>query len=244
MEAREVIKSMKSFFERLAKISPWEMPFDVSGTTARQSYLPIKEDFSDFDEVLYQAMDNKDVRYFSESDPDDMRIRPDSKSVYGMSATFSDYLRKKNNKKIVTIRFDMGPMCIPSYSSIVINVPLYMPGEINESWSRMDAEIPQAIFDYMIDFSDSDICGLSSYFFDKEIKDSKIDKFPLGWLSYTTNENVARVLTNDPCVCEYKRGILIKLGNSVSVFNDPVAKENAVRIKNILRENNLTDWRE
>ncbi len=81
MTAREVSDMLKTFFIEFSRRSPWDAPFDVSGTTAKQAYLPISEDYSDFEDVLFQAMDNKDIRFFSDIQPDTMRLVPDSKTT-------------------------------------------------------------------------------------------------------------------------------------------------------------------
>ena len=103
-----VAAEMKEFLMELARVSPWWTPFDVSGRSQRLAHMPIAEDYSDFEENVFKAMDNKDIRFFSQTNPDTMRLKPDSKSVFGMRATFSDYPQKKQKKSMVQVEVGMG----------------------------------------------------------------------------------------------------------------------------------------
>lgn len=94
MVAQEVIDSMREFLVGLTRISPWAAPFDVSGSTARLSHMPIADDLSDFDELVLKAMGDPEVRFYSKNEPDTVQIRLDSKTVFGMHARFSDYPQK------------------------------------------------------------------------------------------------------------------------------------------------------
>jgi hypothetical protein len=240
--ARDVSDILRNFFQGFSRISPWDMPFDVSGTTAKQAYLELSEDYSDFEEVVFRAMDNKEVRFFSETNPDTMRLMPDSKTVYGFSCVFSDYSQRNTKKDAITINADLGADKANSLSSLVIHIPNYLPGQNNMAWSMSEVEQPQAIFDFLIDSLGAYTCYLSSNSFRSSVLDRSIDRYALGWASYTKNPKVVAALKDDPRVTEYKDGILVKLGNNVSVFEDEDAHKAAIEIRDKLRAAGATDW--
>lgn len=74
---------MREFLVGLERVSPWWPPFDVSGKSKKQLHMPIAEDLSDFEEVVIEALNDKEVRFFSEAEPETMRIRRDSRTVFG-----------------------------------------------------------------------------------------------------------------------------------------------------------------
>ncbi|WP_413208459.1 hypothetical protein [Rhodospirillum sp. A1_3_36] len=240
--AREASDCLKKFFIGFSRVSPWGMPFDVSGTTAKQAHLEFSEDYSDFEEIVFKAMDNKDVRFFSESNPDTMRLMPDSKTVYGFSCVFSDYPQRNRKKNMITINVDLGQNKENSLSSIVIHIPDYLPGQDNMAWSTSDMEKPQAIFDFLIESLGAYTCYLSSNSFRSSVLDRSIDRYTLGWMSYTKNAKVIAALKDDPRTTEYKEGILVKLGDGVSVFEDEAVREEAIKIRDKLRAAGAVDW--
>lgn len=249
MVAQEVIDHMRSFLVGLARISPWEPPFDVSGSTMRQAHMPIAEDLSNFDEVVLKAMDNKEVRFFSEIEPDTMRIRPDSKTVFGMHATFSDYPQKKLKKNVVSIGFREGSSDGSCNSVLTIQVPNYTPyTEENGLWAMSkDLEQPEAIFDYLIDFFDPYFCSVYSSAFKSEVTQWGIDiNSPIGWRSYVRSPKVITALDGDPRVSRYGDGVLIEIGDTPLVFKDSHARKgalsSALEVRDKLREAGATDW--
>jgi len=76
------------------------------------------------------------------------------------------------------------------------------------------------------------------------VLDRRIDRYALGWLSYTKNSKVCSVLDDDPRACKYKDGILVELGDHVSVFENSATKEAAIEIRDKLRAAGATNWME
>jgi len=249
MTAQEVVELLRDFLAGLARVSPWKPPFDVSGSTMRQAYMPIAKDLSDFDELVLKAMDNKEVRFFSDSDPDTMRIKPDSRSVFGMHAKFSDYLQKKLKKNAVEVDIGMGSSDGSCNSGVSVQVPFYTPYiEENGVWA-MSKELgqPEAIFDFLIDFFNPYFCSVYSSAFHLDVTEWGEDiNCPIGWLSYVRNPKAIAALEGDPRVDSYLDGILIKLGDSPLIFKDSHARENAceaaIEIRDKLRAAGATDW--
>lgn len=247
MTAQEVVDLMRDFLVGLARVSPWEPPFDVSGVTMRQAHMTIAEDLSDFNELVLKAIDNKEVRFFSDSEPDATCIKPDSKSVFGMHATFSDYPQKKLKKYAVTVDIGMGSSDGSCNSGVSIQVPFYTPYiEENGIWAMSkELEQPQAIFEYLIEVFDPYFCSISSSAFLLDVTEWGVDiNSPIGWLSYVRSPKAIAALADDPRCSNYKGGILIKLGSDVTVFEDPSAREAAIEIRDKLRAAGATNWME
>nr|WP_082206104.1 Tox-REase-5 domain-containing protein [Pannonibacter phragmitetus] len=249
MTAQEVADVMRDFLVGLERVAPWEPPFDVSGKSKRQAHMPIAADLSDFDEVLFQALDDKEVRFFSESEPEAMRIRHDSRTVYGMRAEFSDYPRKKNKRTSVTINIGMGSSDGSCNSGVNIRVPFYTPyTEENGVWAMSEEfEQPEAIFEYLVDFFEPCFCSVYSSAFVLDVTEWGIDiNSPIGWRSYVRSPKVVEALAADSRVSPYRKGLLIKIGDTPLVFKDSQAREaalsSALEIRDKLRLAGATDW--
>lgn len=249
MTAQEVVDLLKHFLTELARIAPWTPPFDVSGKTQRLAHMPIAEDLSDFDDIVLKAMDDKEVRFFSVVEPDTMRIRPDSKSVFGMRVNFSDYPQKKQKKSMIQIEVGMGSSDGSCHSGVDIRIPLYTPyTEENGVWAMSKGlEQPEAVFDCLIDFFDPYFCSVYSSAFKSDVTEWGLDiNSPIGWRSYVRSSKVIAALKGDPRVRNYRDGILVEIGDTPLVFKDSQAREDALsaatEIRDKLREAEATDW--
>lgn len=249
MSAQEVASTMREFLVELARISPWQAPFDVSGRSKKLAHLPIAEDFSDFDAIVFKAMDNKEVRFFSEADPDTMRLRPDSKSVFGMRATFSDYPQKKQKKSMVQVEVGMGSSDGSCNSGVNICVPLYTPyTEENGAWAMSkELEQPEAVFECLIDFFDPYFCSVYSSAFKLDVAEWGLDiNSPIGWRSYVRSPKVIAALRGVSQVSDYREGVLIEIGDTPLVFKDSQARKGAlslaIEMRDKLRAAEATDW--
>lgn len=249
MTAQEVIDAMREFLVGLERVSPWGPPFDVSGKSKKQAHMPIAEDLSDFEEVVIEALDDKDVRFFSESDPGMLRIRRDSRTVFGMHATFSDYPRKKVKKSVVTVNVGMGSSDGSCNSGVNIRVPFYTPYiEENGMWAMSkELEQPEAVFDYLIEFFDPYFCSVYSSSFNSELIEWGVDiNSPIGWRSYVRSPKVVAALEGDSRVSGYRDGVLIQIGDTPLVFKDNQAREeaflSAIEVRDKLRSAGATDW--
>ncbi|WOE73758.1 hypothetical protein [Alterisphingorhabdus coralli] len=251
MTAQEVVNVMREFLIGLERISPWEVPFDVSGNSKKQAHMPIAEDLSDFEDVVLKAMDDKEVRFFSETEPKTMRIRHDSKSVFGMRAMFSDYPLKKVKKSIVTVNMGMGSSDGSCNSGVNIRVPFYTPYvEENGIWAMSkELEQPEAVFDYLIEFFDPYFCSVYSSAFTSEVTEWGVDiNSPIGWRSYVRSPKVIEALAGDSRVSDYCKGALIQIGDTPLVFKDNQARNkslsSAIEVRDKLRAAGATDWME
>lgn len=249
MTAQEVIDIMRDFFIGLECISPWEFPFDVSGKSKKQAHMPIAEDLSDFDEVVLKAFDDKEVRFFSEADPEAIRIRRDSRTVFGMHASFSDYPSKSVRKFTVTVDIGMGSSDGSCDSGVDIRVPFYAPYiEENGMWAMStEFDQPEAVLDYLVDFFDPYFCSVYSSAFNSEVTEWGVDiNSPIGWRSYVRSPRVVEALEGDPRVTPYREGVMIQIGDTPLVFKDVQARKDALlsafEVRDKLRAAGATDW--
>ena len=208
--------------------------------------MPIAEDLSDFDEVVLYAMDDPEVRFFSDSEPDTMRIKPNSRSVFGMSALFSNHPQKKLKKHAVMVNIGMGSSDGSVGSGVRIKIPYYMPNvEENGEWAMREAGQPQAVFEYLIDFFDPYLCEVYPLDFATSITEWGIDgNLNIGLYSYSKNPKVRALLGSDPHVSDYRDGILLTLGDNVDVFRDPDTRNTAIGIRDKCRAAKVTRWTE
>ncbi|WP_413208062.1 hypothetical protein [Rhodospirillum sp. A1_3_36] len=249
MTAQEVVDTMREFLVGLERVSPWEPPFDVSGKSKKQAHMPIAEDLSDFEEVVIEALNDKEVRFFSDTEPETMRIRRDSRTVFGMHATFSDYPRRKVKKSAVTVNIGMGSSDQSCNSGVDIRVPFYTPYiEENGMWSMSkEFEQPEAIFDYIIKFFDPYFCSVYSSAFNSELTEWGVDiNSPIGWRSYVRSPKVVEALNGDSRVSGCRDGVLIQIGDTPLVFKDSQARKeallSAIEVRDKLRSAGATDW--
>ncbi len=249
MTAQEVVHVMRDFLMGLERVSPWESPFDVSGKSKKQAHMPIAEDLSDFEKVVLEALDDKEVRFFSETEPETMRIRRDSRTVFGMHATFSDYPSKKVKKSMVTVNVGMGSSDGSCNSGVDIRVPFYTPYiEKNGMWAMSkELEQPEAIFDYLVEFFDPYFCSVYSSAFNSEVTEWGVDiNSPIGWRSYVRSPKVIEALASDFRVSGYREGVMIQIGDTPLVFKDSQARKealsSAIEVRDKLRAAGATDW--
>lgn len=249
MIAKEVIECSREFLHGLARVSPWDVPIDVSGSTAGRRHIAIQNDFSDFEELVLRAMDDPNIRYFSESDPDAIRIKSDSTSVFGMRATFSDYPQRTKKKDAITVEVGMGSSDQSCNSGATIRVPLYAPYvEENGVWGTSeDQDLPSAVFDYLVQFFDPFLCSVYSSEFMSEVTEWGVDlNSPLGWMSFVRSPAAIAALIDDPRIDSHRDGILIRLGEGPQMFKDSeartFAKQAAIEVRDKLRSADATDW--
>lgn len=240
MEAQEAVSLMRRFFHRLQVISPWCMPFDISGSTARLSHLAFREDYSDFEELTYRCMVDPELRYFSKSHPDEKRFLPDSTTPLGFRAFFSDYPQRNGLKDAVKIVFHVGGDKPNFVNTLLINIPKYQTE--NASWTCSELEIPDAIFEFLIDFFAADTCNLATREFQNDFVNRKTDRFHIGWMTYTTNKQAADALKDDPRCRPYGDGVIIRLGDGPHVLKDPQARAAALEIRDKLIKADAARW--
>ncbi len=249
LTAQEAAAVMRTVLERLEHVSPWGRQIDVSGLTAKQSHLRIAEDFSDFEAKVFAAMQNKDVRYFSEAQPAEKAIVPDSKSVFGFHATFSDYPAKTAKTKAVTVEMITGSSDGSCPSGVTISVPRYYPvDEENAVWSSLEPKnVPRAVFDLLMDQFDPLFCSVHASSFKNELCEwGKDINSPIGIFNYVAAPKVVAALASLPDVRRLRNGIIFQLAQSPIAFADPVERDrlmqDAAVVRDLLRAANATDW--
>jgi len=240
--AQRAIDQARKFLLGLEAASPWKRPFDVSGITAKHANLPIAEDLSDFDQVVMQALASyKDVKYINYDEPENWKLGPNSLSPYGFTTSFSDYIQRRNQSLRIDVSIRTpGISQAPATFVATISVRAFLCGEVNEEWSSKATA--HNVFDYMIDFFNPINCVVYSNESAKDIIDFEMDQFLLGWLTYTRNSRFSVVLAGDYRVRNYRDGILISLGEDVSVLTDPKKRGQMIEIRDKLRAAGVSDW--
>lgn len=249
LNAQEAAAVMRTVLERLENVSPWCRPLDVSGLTAKQSHLRIAEDFSDFETEVFKAMQNKNVRYFSEKQPAEKAILPDSKSVFGFHATFSNYPLQTTKTKAVTVEMIMGSSDGSCPSGVTISVPKFYPADAeNAVWSSLDPKnVARAVFDLFLDQFDPRFCSVHSSSFKNELCEwGKDINSPIGIFNYVAAPKVVAALASLPDVRRFRNGIIFQLAQSPAAFANPAERDRLMKdaavVRDLLRAANATDW--
>lgn len=245
LNAGEVIELLKEFIVKVEAISPWTRPFDVSGPSRKLACMPIDNSLSDFDAVVLKALDSPYERFFTPGDEMRKSINPLAASMSGMSATFSDSIQREGVGTIgsdlrVSISFRIGAIREGEQSGMSIAIRDYEPGQVDEQWSK--SEVVEGILDLMIS-SFNPICASAwSANHDKEITDFPNDIYNMNWMSYTKKAAIMKVLKEFPQTRDYGQGVMVKLGDDVSTVSDPLAKKQAMLIRDRLTEAGCRDW--
>ncbi len=221
MTARQSIQRAKKALLDLETISPWRRPFVVSGSTKETGNMPIAGDLSDFDEVVMRALKSRvDVRYYNENDPDNWNLTLDSLSPYGFGATYSNACSVGKNEERVSVSLDFAGVnkCVSRDNGIhVIGIRSFDHDQVNAAWS--DPAVVRRIFDYFIDNYDPKKCTV--YGSHQNLRISSQPNYTIGWLNYTREPKVADVFAKTGKAVPYRAGVLLKLGEDVSVLSDP-----------------------
>ena len=245
MAAQEAANAMREFLVGLARISSWEPPCDVSGSTKRPAPLAIAEDLSDFDDAVLKAMA---AASFRASEAETGNVAPCAETAFGWCARFSDAPQRKTEEHTISIDIRLGASDRFGDSGIAIRVPSYKSYvEENGIWVMDELEHPQAVFEYLMDFLDPYCCAIHSTGFLDGISVQRSEGMGgllLGPMSYTRSAKVRAALAGDSRVSEYRGGLLLMLNDRVDCFHDPAFRESAIEIRDKLRAAEATDWME
>ena len=236
MTAQQSIQRARKVVLDLEAISPWRRPFSVSGCTEETDNMPIATDLSDFDEVVMRALQSySDTRYYNESDPSDWRLSANSLSPYGFRESFSDIHGEKSywNSIVLSLRSAAMDNLISREDALyVIKIPDFKQGQVNAAWSESAAV--QRIFDYFIDTYNPMKCVVFGSYQSYQLLTPKNDNYTIGWLNYTRNAKVADVFAKTGKAIPHRAGVLLNLGEEVSVLSDPKIDAELAEISNML----------
>ena len=241
MTARQAIQRARKVILDFETISPWRRPFAVSGSTKETNRMPIAEDLSDFDEVVMRALQSReDVRYYNENDPDNWRLTPDSYSPYGFGEIFSDAHAVKGYSGSISISLDSAgaERSVSHHNSVYsVRIPFYAHDQINAAWSKPN--VVYSIFNYLIDNYNPLKCVVFST--EQALRISQAGRdYTLGWLNYSRNPTVAGVFTKTGKAVPYRAGVLLKLGDDVSILTDPKTEAELIEIGQLLSSAGVT----
>lgn len=243
MTARQSIQRAKKILLDLERISPWRPPFNVSGCTAATGDMPIAADLSDFDEVVMRALQSyDDIRYYNDNDNDknDWKLTTESMSPYGFAETFSMVGTDEEYKNRISVRLQSSGIkerisLDDSLYNIIIRA--YERDHVNAAWS--DQSVVSGIFDYLVSNYNPLRCVVYG-----RCQLSRIEvsgwNYTMGWLNYTRDLKTADVFHSTGRAIPYHGGVLLKLGDDVSVLSDPKIDEELIAIRKTLRSVGVT----
>lgn len=222
MTARQLIQHAKKFLLGLEAISPWRRPFEVSGCTEETGDMPIAEDLSDFDAVVMRALRSyTNVLYYNENEPDTQSLTPDSFSPYGFMSTFTNAPSVSEYKNCVSVHFRASGLedsVFYNKAVYVVEIPFDTRDNVNMDW--IDPDTVFRVFEYLIVNCNPRKCVAFG-----SDQSRRIPGFPktytLGWLNYTIDPKIARVFMQMGKAVPYRGGVLLKLGDDVSVLSAP-----------------------
>lgn len=235
LTARQTIHGAKKIILDLETISPWRRPFEVSGCTEETGDMRIAPDLSNFEELVMRALQSyDDVRFYNENDPDNWDLTPNSFSPYGFSETFTNAPSAGEYNRRVGVHLQFSGFLDGKSRDNgihVITIPFYGREQFNAAWA--DPIVVTRLFDYFIDNFNPLKCVVFGS--EQAVKISKPDRdYTLGWLNYTRDPAVAGVFTKTGKAVPYRAGVLLKLGDDVSIVSDPKAEAEMIEVAQML----------
>lgn len=241
MPVREIISFTKKLILELEEVSPWKRPIDATGPKRDLGNLKISNDLSDFEDVVLKTMTADKMKYIKDPDDGDYSVALDSTSYGACAINLSDFPQRKSVNESVMIRMNANSKKLKkTIHGFGLSVPQFRPDEINQEWS--DQKVVREVVRFLIEFLDPVYLSVIESTRTFSVLERGVDKYKLGWISYTSNKNFVDALSGFPDTRSFHNGILIDLGESVSTLNNPEADKKVLKIRDHLREFGATDW--
>lgn len=243
LTVREIIDLSKQFLLDLEKTTPWVGIVDASGGTRSCLNMRIADDFSNFEEIVLKAIEDKGVKYVKKPDDKTYGITLDSIGTVASIFSFSDYPTRSSADQSINItvttnaRVRKKNMVLHGFS---FRIPFYLPGEVNHHWA--DGETVRALLHFLIDRFDPIYAWAARFDDAYSVLERGIDSYRLNWISYTKNARFKKALYGFPYTKKYGNGVMIDLGEDVSTLEDPATEKKVVIIRDQLRKADATDW--
>ncbi len=241
MTARQSIQHAEKLLLDLEAISPWRRPFEVSGSTEETGDMPIAADLSDFDEVVMRALKSRaDVKYYNENDQNNWSLTPDSFCPYGFGEIFTNAPSVSEYKYCVSIGIrDSGLADNVFHNNAVyyIGIPFCTRDKINSDWT--DPAVVFRLFEYLIGSYDPKKCVAYGNSQTRRVYGLR-KGYLLGWLNYTRDPKIAGIFMKTGKAVPYRAGVLLKLGDDVSVLSDPSIDTELTEIGDMLASAGVT----
>jgi len=222
LTASEHIAWCRDFMAGFAQHSPWQLPFSVSGITARHGNLGIEADFSNFDAMCALAQsDYKKNGFLNVGSDGDKRLLPGSYSDVGFRLSFSDGYRIKKTAARCTISITS-----PAYSAGVSELRTlafycnqFEQGQANESWATGKGVLEvlhffHKQFRFCSDVRVTTSTLAKSCMYGPDLRGESLAEAggPLiGPLQYFGNPAIVSLLRDEPDMTPFGEGLLLKL---------------------------------
>ncbi len=219
--SKKILRALKSYSDEFKSLYAW-------GTEAEQgTYL--KEDLSDFDQVVFKQLNNNEIAY-TNPDKTNKNFTLDSKSFVDYHNAYSTDKNYKNDQITVTISAGKENPEIDDYG--ILNI------EFSESL------LPKIEFidfinlvEYCVDLIDPIYLVVISNELRREVNLSELNYW-IGWINYFSDPAIAKVLPDD---VERKiipnKGVLFWLSKDKVFSTNDLEVQKAIEIRNILNKN-------
>ena len=226
----DCLSTIKEVLGTLEQLTPWSRPFDVSGPVSRLNCLPVDEDMSNFEDLVFECWKAGKHVFYDAQGKRTLDIAPDKIPGRAIAVSFSDSIQRNDSTNRVDIRFSIGgdnetrTPTIPY--SIVIGIRNYKDADTNAAWST--PSVVKAVMHYLIDrFSPVSCSAWDHKHLVNEIDGMTFDH-KLNWLSYTANARVLDVLRTYPQSAPYAQGLWIELGEDARTIESELARSRVV----------------
>ena len=242
----DIVDFARNLLKEIEKISPWSQPFDVSGYTKATSDLLVKEDLSNFNDVLLKVWKSSDRVYYDLDGTRTLEISENYSVKTGLRVTFSNFIQSQDESNRVSISLHMGQDHIGLASknvpnNVLISVPKYRSGQINNSWAQK--EVVEGLMRYLIDLVKPYQCAAFSSRNTVSEVDGRISLYKFNWLTYISVPEVCDLLSDSTFARECDEGLWFDFGNDVNTVATPCVKEAAMDINRRLIGANLESKR-
>lgn len=234
MTAEDYIQFSQKVLSHLAAFHPIFNTIYSWGETPDSS-IKIEEDFSNFQEVVFDHIYDDELNYLN-PDPDDKEFHLKSKSYIAFLNSYTS--NKKEDASSCSISISAGGNVAEQDKLGYINIKLPRKDhlELNEL-----ATIKKLISHL------SEIVELESVYvstdnlFDRVVDFNSNYDTEIGWLNYFKNKQVLKFIPNDISCEEVENGVFFWLGDEITEPNDDIVNK-AISLRDQLAENGLLNF--
>ncbi len=238
MTAQEYINFCKHFMIRLQAYDERFKTIYSWGLTAKKSGY-IKEDLSDFDEVVFKQL-SRSIAYIN-PDSDNKKLTLQSRNRVSFMHSFSN-TNKSKDKISVSISGGVCSHAAISYTGlggIYFNYSNDLQEQLTLSELLDRLEFTVSVVPLL--YSSIGYISFSNIVNELDI-DKKLDEIKINWITYTNRIETAEVL---PDYVSYKKlptGVIFWLSESKITADDTEYVEKAIEVRNILAKHDLLKY--
>ena len=239
MTAQEYLDFCRSFIVRLQDFDERFKTVYSSGFSAKDCKY-IKDDLSDFDEVVFSQLD-QGVAYIN-PDPANKKLTLQSRNRVSFMHSFSN-THKSKNKISVSISGGVCSHAAISYTGLG-GIYFDYSNDLQEqlTLSELLDRLEFTVSVVPLLYSSIGYISFSNIVNELDI-DKKLDEIKINWITYTNRIETAEVL---PDYVSYKKlptGVIFWLSESKITADDTEYVEKAIEVRNILAKHDLLKYR-